>query len=44
MLGLVLPKQGQPVNQVWLLLMLAWGHLVRDMGLIEASCCLFERI
>ena len=36
-LGLEIPKQSHPVYLGWLLLVLG-------LGLIEASCCLFEKI
>ena len=40
-LGLDVPRQGQAMNQGWLLLVP--GHLARGMGLAVAPCCLFER-
>ena len=36
-LDLEIPRQSQPVNVSWLL-------LVPGLGLTKASCCLFERI
>ena len=38
-LGLEIPRQGQSVNQGQLLLVWAWGHLVRGAGHAEVRCC-----
>ena len=47
MLGLEIPRKTQVVNLGWLLLVLGLGSLskrYRGWKLIEAGCCLFERI
>ena len=46
-LGLEIPRKTQVVNLGWLLLVLGLGSLskrYRGWKLIEAGCCLFERI
>ena len=47
MLGLEVPRLNQAVNLGWLLLVLGLGPLNKrweGWWLIEAGCCLFERI
>ena len=44
MLGLEVPRQGQPVNQCWLFLMAGLGQLRERFGLTEARSACLERI